>query len=144
MIKAGTAVVLLTLVAGCAVQRQARFDPEECASYERPGTATVSGQAFLKTRGGDVKYGAGNTVELRPVTTYSVEWYRTVVVSGRGLAPGDSRENAFVRSATADGEGRFRLEGLPGDKYYVTCNIIWETATGYEGSLRPTGGIARG
>jgi hypothetical protein len=51
-------LIPLTLaLASCAApqQRAAKYDPAEYARYAGSGTARISGQAFAKTVGGDVK-----------------------------------------------------------------------------------------
>jgi hypothetical protein len=114
----------------------------EYAPYEKAGTGVLVGQAFLKTRGGEVRYGAGNKVYLHPVTTFSTEWYTRQAVGGELLEPTQdpiaARNN---RVTTADGNGNFRFEGLPAGEYYVVCPIVWE-AVGHLGYLEPTGGYA--
>jgi len=139
--------------AGCAVppppviQRQATFIEAEYAPYAGEGDATITGQAFLKTRGGDVKYGAGCVIGLNPVTTYSSEWFQKVILEGLNLSPRDERAVAYHREMMGDGEGRFRFEKLPAGEYYLTCWISWEVDSGYRdrlgmGSTVQTGGVA--
>ena len=83
-----TPLISTVLFCGCAtmqpqrVPRTAVFNEDEYATYAGDGTATITGQAFVKTRGGDVKFGAGNKVFLNPVTTYSTEWYQKYVIGG--------------------------------------------------------------
>ena len=81
-------VLAIVLASGCGMKaselkpytRLASFDPGEYTQYKARGSCSVSGQAFLKTAGGAVKYGAGNTVALLPATTYSKEWYDHAVI----------------------------------------------------------------
>jgi len=134
---------LLLVLSGCAatapqvqppVPRNAVFVPEEYEPYAGEGTATISGQAFAKTRGGDVKYGAGCNVVMNPVTSYSREWWARAVRVGDRLAAPDPRILAYTHQTTADGEGRFTFEKLkPGD-YYVACWITWEVPSRYSTS----------
>jgi hypothetical protein len=49
---------------------------DEYAAFEQPGRGSIAGQAFLTTRGGDVKMGAGRTVTLDPATRYARAWYQ--------------------------------------------------------------------
>lgn len=119
--------------------RMRSFDEAEYAAFSGNGTASISGQAFMKTRGGDVKYGAGETVTLNPVTTYSTEWWTVAVQRGVSMSEPDPRTSAYNRVATADGQGRFEFKGLPAGEYFVACSISWEYA-GYRGYARRTGG----
>ena len=110
-------------------------DAAEYARFRVPGRLILSGQAFLTTRGGDVKVAAGRTVTLDPATTYAKEWFRRL---GAGATNFDSPppDSLFVltrRSTTADAQGRFRFASLvPGD-YLVRTTVTWETGAAYSG-----------
>jgi hypothetical protein len=128
----GSSLILMT----CAVAppnkqpplpRQVAFKPEEHAPYQAQGTSSVYGQAFLKTRGGDVKYGAGNEVLLLPATSYAKEFWDITMKTGRRLKPEmDDDFRKYIKETTADGEGRFKFESLPTGDYYVVSYIEWE------------------
>jgi hypothetical protein len=68
-----------------------QFREDDFASFENPGNASLRGQAFMKTRGGDVKLGAGSTVILIPTTPYTTEIFERVIVGGESIEPPDSR-----------------------------------------------------
>lgn len=133
---------LSSCVAQAPYQRQVLFDEAEYKPYGVAGTGSISGQAFLKTRAGDVKYGAGNEVWLNPVTTYSTEWFENAVVPYRSITPPDRRTSDYARRTIADAEGRFKFEKLPPGEYYAVCSIIWQYPGGYQGSLVSTGSMA--
>lgn len=136
---------LLAVIAGCASWRElnsghstavqagkapssrtAHFVPEEYAPYSGAGDAVITGQAFTKNSRGDVKFGAGDTVTLEPITSYSKEWWQRTALRGEDLEAADPRASAFTRVATADAEGRFKFDELPAGEYYVDCRITWE------------------
>jgi hypothetical protein len=108
--------------------------------YSKAGTGKIIGQAFLKTIGGDVKYGAGNTVTIHPVTSLTTEWYDKVIVKGIPLVAGDPHTDDYRRQTIADAEGRFEFDGLPTGDYYVTCGITWGVPSDI--GIQPTDGIA--
>ncbi|HJU05845.1 MAG TPA: carboxypeptidase-like regulatory domain-containing protein [Nitrospiraceae bacterium] len=123
--------------------RLATFNQAEYEPYGGEGTATISGEAFLRTRAGDIKKGAGNTVYLNPVTTYSTEWFERAVLGGEQLAAADEQAQAYERSAVTDSKGRFTFERLPPGEYYVACPITWKVPGyfGYaQGTIEKTGG----
>ena len=130
-------LITVVLLLGCAVKspapiihpRTASFIESEYAAYENPGTATITGQAFLKTRGGDVKFAAGDEVLLAPATSYSSEWWQQTVLQGKRLSEGSARAAEFMRSTIADGDGRFRFDSLAAGVYYVATTVIWEVPT---------------
>lgn len=124
---------LLASLAACMPQanlapqpRQVAFDASEFAPYASAGTAAIAGQAFLKTRGGDVKYGAGNRVVLMPATRYTAEWWQRSVTGGALLEHGDTRADAYRRESVTDGEGRFAFDSLPAGDYFVVSSVNWE------------------
>jgi hypothetical protein len=94
------------------------------------GDAVVEGQAFMKTRGGDVKTAAGEQILLNPVTPYSEQWFEVSYQGGRRLTDPDPRQDQFIRMTIADADGRFRFEQVaPGD-YFLTALVRWEVAMG--------------
>jgi len=121
--------------------RDVTFSEREYAPYAENGTASVSGQAFLKTRGGEVRYAAGDDVFLDPATDYQMALYLKDS-GGKFLdSNGDPVLNPvaskgwrkYRRTTIADAEGRFRFDKLPAGKYYVTSNVRWETGAGSTG-----------
>jgi hypothetical protein len=125
---------LATTVAGCMpmytytpplmIQRPA-FPSAEYAALPKTGTATVTGQAFLKTRGGDVKTGAGNPIFLEPVTSYSTFAYSHKDYSGPLTPPAPQLEQ-YKRSVIADASGRFTFRNVPDGNYYLSGRVSWE------------------
>jgi hypothetical protein len=135
----------LALVAslGCASNpdpRTATFNPSEYVPYNQAGDGVISGQAFLRTHGGEVRYGAGSEVYLNPVTSYSREWWNQAVVDGKLLEPADRLVRAHMRKVVADGEGRFVFGDLPPGEYYVVTSVFWDVPGG-AGSTNSSGQV---
>jgi len=144
-------VVLVTVaLCGCGCEittpkvaripwRQAEYD-----ALAKTGTGILRGQAFLKTRGGDVKTAAGNPVSLDPVTSSSRQWYEVVILQNKELEPADDATKAHIleykRLTTADADGRFEFKNVPPGDYFLSTQVIWEAPTGYQGSLVKQGG----
>jgi hypothetical protein len=133
-------VITALLLSACTVQRTAVYDPREYAPYAGTGTGKITGQAFLKTVGGDVKYAAGNMITLHPVTSLTREWFEKMVVQGVPLGAGNPHSDDLRRLVQADAEGRFTFDHLPPGDYYVTTNLTWGVPTSI--GVTPTGGIA--
>lgn len=93
---------------------------------EKMGTAIIKGQAFLKTKGGDVKLAAGNQIELNPVTSYSNQWYNIVYLNDEQLKDPDARVFDYIYKTQADAGGNFKFTKIPSGKYYLTTSIIWQ------------------
>lgn len=140
------AFLLLLGSCGCApvaVQPINRipFPEDEYKQLASVGSATIKGQAFLKTRGGDVKTAAGNEVLLNPVTSYSNQWYEVSYLKNVPLTEPDPRLIQYVKKQVADADGRFTFENVPPGEYYVTTMVSWEAPVGYKGALVPQGGF---
>ncbi|MYZ41395.1 carboxypeptidase-like regulatory domain-containing protein [Schauerella aestuarii] len=121
--------VMVASLAGCItppkpVERRP-FVEAEFTKYRTPGTSTIKGQAFLTTRGGQVRSAAGNEVTLVPNTSISDQWIMVSCNGGLPLTPADLRYNEFVRRTVADADGRFSFAGLPAGSYVVTTAVMW-------------------
>lgn len=118
------------------------FNAEEVKWSVGSGTAIIEGQAFLKTRGGDVKYGAGNPVFLMPHSSHSFAWYASMTKGREKDQPTiDPGLAGVTRKTVAGGDGRFRFEGVPAGSYLILTIVDWQSATGYRGSLQTQGGF---
>lgn len=128
MKKAIAIIAAALLMAGCQsaqVERQVAFPEDEYAKLEKSGDSVIEGQLFLKTRGGDVKLGAGNEVIATPVTTYTEETTRIYRQNKQPLYT-DPRAKEYTHRTIADGEGRFKLTGLPEGNFFVAGAVAWE------------------
>lgn len=133
------------LLSGCAAllppeaqRRDPQMAPEVAALQAgmRPGHAIVKGQAFAKTVGGDVKYGAGNIIELVASTPYSREC-NSIQIRGY-ITRCDEALRPYVRYATADAQGNFEFDDVaPGD-YIMWTSITWGVPSPY--GVEMTGG----
>jgi hypothetical protein len=138
-------LLFICFIASCATMAPPQisrmsFPEHEYKNLAKSGSAVVKGQAFLKTRGGDVKVAAGNEVILNPVTSYSNEWYEKAYIQHNNLAQPDPRIFNYVMKTVADGSGKFMFKKVPPGQYFVTTVITWEAATGYKGALQRQGG----
>lgn len=133
-------MLLTGVLAACGpskVQLANSFNPAEVAFALRPGTGQISGQAFLKTMGGDVKTAAGNSVALVPAGSYARERMNAIYGSGNcsrkavDFGPPDPAFEKSIRTTTADGDGRFRFENLSAGQYFVATTISWMAPTQY-------------
>lgn len=106
-----TGIVIIMLIAGCAqpkpvAQRTEVFTDADLAPFMREGTGTVTGDAFLTTRGGSVQRGSGRTVQLIPATPYTTEaMQRQIIPRVRMDPPIDQRLDHYTRLTTANSLG---------------------------------------
>lgn len=118
------------------VEPVAEFDEAAMRAAFTQGHAIIRGQAFAKTRGGDVKYGAGNNILVVPFTGYVDECQRLLQSGFHSECA--NKISPFARTISADGEGRFEISSLKPGKYQLATDISWEVPTGY--GLERTGG----
>ncbi|QTF94108.1 carboxypeptidase-like regulatory domain-containing protein [Halomonas sp. BM-2019] len=101
-------------VAPGRVARQVAFPAAEYAALEKQGSAVISGQLTI---GGRPVPNAG--VSAAPVTTYSAEAAEQAL-AGVAVEPADPRAREYTHSTRTDGNGRFRLNGLPAGHFYLS------------------------
>jgi hypothetical protein len=140
-----TGILIVTLCA-CGCQEtppvaRIPFPQAEYAALPKTGTGVVRGQAFLKTRGGDVKTAAGSLVWLNPATSYAEQWYEVGYLKDSPLEPVDPRVRQYNLETVADAEGRFEFRNVPPGDYFLATQVVWEAPTGYRGSPVPQGGL---
>jgi len=101
------------------------FDVSEYKSPNKEGTGIITGRAFLKAEGGEVKTLAGQTVRLHPATIYSDQWFELASNEKVHRAAYDHRLEDYVFMTIADDDGRFTFKDVPAGEYYLTTQIFW-------------------
>lgn len=130
--KAIPAVIIAALaLAACAPQPHLMSTPLSDAAFQPwvgTGQASLSGQAFLKTVGGDVKTCAGEHVTLLPDNAYDEEWWNAAKAGQATDLPPDV--GRYFRRTTCDAFGRFRFDGLPAGRWIVLTVVTWGVPSG--------------
>lgn len=131
------AAALAMSLVGCATRVPPPPPPEyvaaEYSTLQKTGAAIVKGQAFLMTKGGEVRKGAGQTITLRPVTGYAEKL--VVYMKRRSLGPLPVGAADFDRTTTSDADGRFEFKDVPAGEYFVAGNVSWSVF--YPGTFMP-------
>lgn len=133
----GLAAVIL---AGCVAPQTApplavKFSPEQHRPYLAAGDRKVTGQAFLRQKGGGVVTCAGAEVILFPDTPF----FRGVIAQllrRRAIAEADRVPQEFmqaVKRGQCDAQGRFAFYGLPDAGYVAVTKVIWRAGYTTEG-----------
>lgn len=148
------AIGAAALLAGCAVYTEgdevsfgkpipatlsSNLTADEVAWSKVRGANSITGQAIMRTRGGDVKTCAGLDVSLIPYSAYAAE--RIAVTYGaedEGFARRESRPfspdpavyHETIRRSICDAQGNFRFTGLPDGRYFVLVEVSWEAVQG--------------
>ncbi len=115
---------------------QTTFNEKEFLPYSlnKKGSSVIFGQAFLKSRAGDVKYCAGNDVLLLPSTTLTREFWNWELYTNHTSPVLDPKAIQYQRIVVSNGEGKFRFETLPAGSYLLACRVDW-----YEGDKKVGG-----
>lgn len=133
-----SAVLVSLVLAGCASRAPVVYPPLNEAEYQpfsRMGTSTISGTAFLVTRGGDIKKGAARQVFLIPQTSFvssrltdnddqytTFEWLEFSGTDSTMIA----KAWRHTKSAVADVDGKYSFTKVPAGKYIVETKLFWQ------------------
>ena len=148
--------ILALLFASCgmgggSVNLVNQFKPEAASWFEENGSSTITGQAFLRQRGGGVVTCAAEEVVLYPVTDYSEEVISAQFDGSKqkgyssyynvwGINSGSVEFNPPVsaeffdntQTTICDAQGNFTFKNLPADKeYFLVSRVIWEVPDSY-------------
>lgn len=128
----------MIFLAGCSsavVTPTAPSKKEDISSYAHKGSASIHGQAFLKTKNGDVKSAAGNDIVLIPATPHSDEAVGFLDEGARVIAKINPDWRTYSRITHADRSGYFEFSELPAGDYYLECGIYWQVGNARTGSV---------
>lgn len=139
--------VLIFVLSGCATTPKpinTPFNEADLLPYANPGTATITGNAFMKTMGGDVKFAAGNELRLVPLTPYMQERFQKAVLNQERIENPNPAMDKYVRRTIVDGHGNFQFKSVPAGEYVILTNIYWQipNTNSFGAKMQATGGIA--
>lgn len=109
------------------------------AHMVRPGQGGISGNALLRTVGGDAKTCAGFPVQLMPDTPYVRERMTHIYgnaergygAPGRQFSPPNSHyQTEAGQRATCDAQGNFEFSNIEDGSYYLVSIVYWGVPTG--------------
>lgn len=133
-------VAVAVFLAGCASPpMQSTFYADEVAFIHERDTNTLTGNAFLRQKGGDVVSCAGSEVRLVPRGAYATErmekLYDTASTKGFNESPFLWRRKLQAvedywyaqRSTTCDIDGRFEFKNVAAGSYFVVTSVSWTT-----------------
>lgn len=111
----------------------AQFDPDEASFFVVPGSATISGQAFVTVRK-TTQYSPRYPVRLVPSTSFSRGWIAAQFdnkkqggyVSLAGLPSDDLKQFVtYTRVTQMDGQGRFSFTSVPDGDYFIIADVAF-------------------
>jgi hypothetical protein len=102
------------------------YSQSEFRRYERPGDATLAGQAFLHDQG-DVIPCTGQPVLLFPHTRSFERVFELARMRAHPVLPEatDPRIVAVTHRAVCDTDGNFTFRNLPRGRWYVFTRVRW-------------------
>lgn len=137
-----TILALALALGGCAVPVPPKvpisstFVEAEHDQYLVDGPNTVSGQGFMRQRGGGTVTCAGSTAALFPSTPYFRE-ATTLVARGQipDLGGGLGKYSGAVRKTRCDAQGNFVITHVPAGRWIVMTEVKWEVARSRQGGM---------
>lgn len=137
-------IVSVLLIIGCATNTifpiHSSFDENEVTWSKAKGKNSIKGQAFLRTRGGDIKTCAGFDVLLHPHSTYGAERIKAIYGNENAgfqirtnVQPPDPKYFNLKRVTKCNATGDFEFHDLPDGTYYIIAAVVWEVPNSYPG-----------
>lgn len=107
------------------------------------GTGGITGQLFSMTRGGEVRYGAGQMVYLLPANAYTEDLLDEIrTLDGKMHTAANDPVWPHVQTCQADGNGNFEFTDLAPGAYLLWGSVTWQIPGRY--GLETTGGMNSG
>src|SRR5699024_5569203 len=120
------------------------FNAASVAWFNAQGNGTITGQAILRTNGGEARTCAGLKVLLEPKSAYADE--RMLALYGstdHGYSPATARKVKFSpdalayhkinRTTTCDAQGNLSFANLPAGHYYIVAPVVWKVGYAVQG-----------
>ena len=137
-ITVASAVAAAMTLSACATGPEpmstvAVFDAAAFAWSTAPGANEISGRVAYA--GGGRSWSCAGSVGLTPETAWTRQRFQTLygsteraaipaaVVRARSVTEASADYQAFVRSTSCDGQGRFHFDGLPAGNWFVITPV---------------------
>lgn len=106
------------------------------APWAGKGDASLQGQGFLTTNGGDVKTCAGQEVRAIPANAADVGLI-TAISEGDRLILADPKfpnlSHVNTRRTVCNAQGNFEFDNLPPQSWIIETRVVWEVPNDYGG-----------
>ncbi len=124
------AMLLVVVLAGCGhrVPKAVSYSSQEHLAFRASGTATVSGEGFLRRPNGRVVRCSGSEVFLVPDTPYFREWISVFRQGHRFEKSAElvAAHKEAVRVTQCDMAGTFRFGQLPAARWFVATRVTYQ------------------
>lgn len=157
-----TALTACLLISGCVsmptgktVLVNGKFDVADATAKMQPGSAKLSGTAFMRQKGGGVVTCAGQEVALFPVTDYATDRlnhiYHSAPRTGSiayadyysprhkdNFSPDLPEYRSLMHKTLCDAQGNFEFKNIKYGRYYITTGVIWQVGHSVNGGAIST------
>lgn len=133
--------IVMTMLGACALPPTAptrlktAFSGADHERFRQNGTATISGQGFLRQQGGGVVTCAGSPVLLLPATPFFKEFI-SEVTAGRNVSMAgtvDAPYSSIIKKSQCDAQGNFSFSNIPAARWLVVTNVVWTAGRNKQG-----------
>lgn len=152
LMKLGGALAVALSLAGCVtVSSYTMNTPYDAAAQAivQNGNNAISGNALLRTVGGEVRSCAGIEMKLIKATAYASErmtaefggtesTFRAMGDNITSFRPENLDYESAALRATCDSQGNFEFNDLPDGTYYIRTYLSWRVPSQF--GMVPTGG----
>lgn len=96
------------------------FPEVEYAKIPTSGTSKIEGTIHYRDNDENIKPASSVRLYLNPITSYSKEWHREVILNGNKVSKADPRLYKYLKYTTTSRSGKFAFYGIPQGEYYLT------------------------
>lgn len=133
--------IVLTSLAESNLERQeaeSSFSDADFALYRGDGTASLEGEAFVKTEYGDVRNCGGEAVFLVPDTSFDINVIQSMLFTLKQVGTDYVLKKAgeaapYWRESSCDSQGKFEFTNIPAGTWIVITVVQWGIGGRVEG-----------
>lgn len=135
------AVGFATLVSACAltqrqpVEMRTRFSGPDHEAFLGSGTGSISGQGFLRQRGGGIVTCAGSKVLMFPASPFFAEFVEHFRAGRRPAAVEQvsGTYRSVLKESQCDAQGNFAFSALPTGSWFIVTEVNWAVGDNRQG-----------
>ena len=121
-------IITTIFLSACAqqlVQRSKVFREADFQGFDRHGSGSVVGRAYVQTSEEDPRPGDRYNIDLVPVNAYTNEMVNVLMSQNNRMPPVDPRFLKYRRREVMDINGNFAFHGVPSGEYWVATRTEW-------------------
>lgn len=136
--------IAVVMLSGCLAHQSTRVPPAKMVTifneidhdkYVAPGTGIISGQGFLRQKGGGVVTCAGSKVMMLPAT----EFFREAIGYLRNRQTIETspitnpKYKPLMKTSQCDAQGNFAISDLPSGAWLLMTEVAWNVGYNQQG-----------